>query len=228
MFLQIRKRDDRIEPFNPTKITEAIFAAAKAVGGEDRQTAMELTIEVMNYLKKQKQLDDVPGVEEVQDAVEKVLIETGHARTAKAYILYREKRSRLREGRTELMDTVAEIVRETNRDNANVGNSPSAKILQIAEAASKSFYLRRLIPEDESRAHLEGDIYIHDLGWYGKTMTCLQIRWTGFCGKVLTMATVTSGRRRASRRRRLWRPSFCRATRMICTVASLLPILTGI
>ena len=175
MFLQIRKRDDRIEPFNPTKITEAIFAAAKAVGGEDRQTAMELTIEVMNYLKKQKQLDDVPGVEEVQDAVEKVLIETGHARTAKAYILYREKRSRLREGRTELMDTVAEIVRETNRDNANVGNSPSAKILQIAEAASKSFYLRRLIPEDESRAHLEGDIYIHDLGWYGKTMTCLQI-----------------------------------------------------
>lgn len=175
MFTQIRKRDERIEPFNPSKITEAIFAAAKAVGGEDRQTAMELTIEVMNYLKKQERTDEIPSVEEVQDAVEKVLIETGHARTAKAYILYREKRSRLREGRTELMDAVAEIVRETNRDNANVGNSPSAKILQIAEAASKSFYLRRLIPEDEARAHLEGDIYIHDLGWYGKTMTCLQI-----------------------------------------------------
>ena len=175
MFTQIRKRDERIEPFNPSKITEAIFAAAKAVGGEDRQKAMELTIEVMNYLKKNEPADEIPSVEEVQDAVEKVLIETGHARTAKAYILYREKRSRLREGRTELMDAVAEIVRETNRDNANVGNSPSAKILQIAEAASKSFYLRRLIPEDEARAHLEGDIYIHDLGWYGKTMTCLQI-----------------------------------------------------
>ncbi len=175
MFAQIKKRDDRVVSFDPGKITEAIFAAAKAVGGEDRQTAMELTIEVMNLLKQEERSSEAFSVEEVQDAVEKVLIETGHARTAKAYILYREKRSRLREARTELMDAVADIVRETNRDNANVGNSPSAKILQIAEAASKNYYLRRVIPEDEAKAHLEGDIYIHDLGWYGKTMTCLQI-----------------------------------------------------
>ena len=174
MFTQIRKRDERIVPFDPGKITEAIFAAASAIGGEDRQTAMELTIEVMNFLKEQKK-GELFSVEEVQDAVEKVLIETGHARTAKAYILYREKRSRLREARTELMDAVAEILRETSRENANVGNSPSAKVLQISEIASKNFYLKRLIPEDEAKAHLEGDIYIHDLGWYGKTMTCLQL-----------------------------------------------------
>jgi anaerobic ribonucleoside-triphosphate reductase len=174
MFTQIRKRDERIVAFDPGKITDAIFAAAKAVGGEDRQLALVLTVEVMNLLKQEYQ-GEIFSVEEVQDAVEKVLINTGHARTAKAYILYREKRSRLREARTELMDAVAEILQETNRDNANVGNSPSAKVLQISEAASKNYYLKRVLPEDEALAHREGDIYIHDLGWYGKTMTCLQI-----------------------------------------------------
>jgi len=174
VFTQIKKRDDRIVPFNEAKITEAIFSAAKAVGGEDRQTAMELTIEVMKLLK-QKFNGNVFSVEDVQDAVEKVLIEGGHAKTAKAYIIYREKRSRIREARSELMDAVAEIVKETNRENANVGNSPSAKVLQISEVASKNYYLKRVIPEDEAKAHVEGDIYIHDLSWYGKTLTCLQI-----------------------------------------------------
>lgn len=174
VFTQIKKRDDRIVPFNEAKITEAIFAAAKAVGGEDRQTAMELTIEVMKLLKKQFN-GNIFSVEDVQDAVEKVLIESGHARTAKVYIIYREKRSRIRETRSELMDAVGEILRETNRENANVGNSPSAKVLQISEVASKNYYLKRVIPEDEAKAHIEGDIYIHDLSWYGKTMTCLQL-----------------------------------------------------
>lgn len=174
MFTQIRKRDDRVVPFNESKITDAIFSAAKAVGGGDRQTAMELTLEVMKLLK-QKYNGAIFGVEDVQDAVEKILIETGHAKTAKAYILYREQRSRIRETRSELMDAVAEILRETNRENANVGNSPSAKVLQISEAASKNYYLKRIIPADEAKAHLDGDIYIHDLSWYGKTLTCLQI-----------------------------------------------------
>ena len=90
MFTKIRKRDERIVPFDPGKITDAIFAAAEAVGGEDRQIALELTLEVMNLLKKEYQ-GEIFSVEEVQDAVEKVLIKAGHARTAKAYI-YREKR----------------------------------------------------------------------------------------------------------------------------------------
>ncbi len=174
MFTHIKKRDDRIVPFNEAKITDAIFAAAKAVGGEDRQTAMELTLDVLKYLKQQFN-GNIFSVEDVQDAVEKILIEKGHAKTAKAYILYREKRSRIREARSEMMDAVAEILRETNRENANVGNSPSAKVLQISEVASVNYYLKRVIPEDEAKAHIEGDIYIHDLSWYGKTLTCLQI-----------------------------------------------------
>ncbi|RPF46765.1 ribonucleoside-triphosphate reductase class III catalytic subunit [Thermodesulfitimonas autotrophica] len=174
MFQVIRKRDGREVPFDETKITEAIFKAARAVGGEDRETAMRLTLEVLRLLKA-KYNGTVFGVEDVQDVVEKVLIEAGHARTAKAYILYRDWRTRIREAKSELMDAVEEILEETSRENANVSNSPSAKMLQIAEAASKKYYLTRLIPEDFAQAHVRGDIHIHDLGFYAKTLNCIQI-----------------------------------------------------
>ena len=92
---KIRKRDGRIVPFDVEKIIEAIFRAAQSVGGEDRLMAQELADVVAMFLEKHYQ-GDIPGIEDIQDMVEKVLIETGHARTAKAYILYRDKRTRLR------------------------------------------------------------------------------------------------------------------------------------
>lgn len=174
MFKTIQKRDGRVVPFDESKITDAIFKAARAVGGEDRQTAMELTIEVLKLLKKRYN-GNLFGVEDVQDLVEKVLIEAGHARTAKAYILYRDRRTRMRDAKSDLMDAVEEILEETNRENANISNSPSAKMLQIASAASRKYYLSRLIPEEMSIAHQRGDLHIHDLDFYGKTLTCLQI-----------------------------------------------------
>lgn len=174
MFVKILKRDGREVSFDEGKITEAIFKAAKAVGGGDKQMALELTLDVLRFLK-QKYNGGLFGVEDVQDAVEKVLIEKGHARTAKAYILYRNKRTRIRDAKSDLMDAVAEILVETNKENANVSNSPSAKMLQIASAASKSYYLNRLIPENMATAHKRGDIHIHDLDFYGKTLTCVQI-----------------------------------------------------
>ncbi|MDD2421764.1 MAG: anaerobic ribonucleoside triphosphate reductase [Heliobacteriaceae bacterium] len=174
MFNHIQKRDGRVVDFQEVKITDAIFKAARAVGGEDRQLAMELTLDVLRMLKAEYN-GQLFSVEDVQDMVEKVLIENGHARTAKAYILYRNKRTRIREAKSDLMGAVQEILKETNRENANVSNSPSAKVLQIAEVASVDYYLNRVIPKDEARAHQEGDIYIHDLAWYGKTLTCLQI-----------------------------------------------------
>lgn len=172
--LWIRKRDGRIVEFDASKIADAIFGAVKAVGGNDRDLADELAAVVVRYVKEYSK-KSVPTVEEVQDAVEKVLIERGHAKTAKAYILYRDRRTRIREARSELMDVVEEILVETNRENANVGNSPSAKMLQIASAASRQYYLSRLIPEEMSHAHRNGDIHIHDLDFYGKTLTCVQI-----------------------------------------------------
>jgi ribonucleoside-triphosphate reductase len=174
LFKVIQKRDGREVSFDEGKITDAIFKAARAVGGEDRQLAMELTIEVLKLLKKRFN-GQTFGVEDVQDAVEKILIENGHARTAKAYILYRDSRTRMRDAKGELMDAVEEILEETSRENANVSNSPSAKMLQIASAASKKYYLSRLIPEEMSLAHQRGDIHIHDLDFYGKTLTCIQI-----------------------------------------------------
>lgn len=177
MFSKIRKRDGRIVDFTKEKITSAIFKAARQVGGEDYETAENLTERVISYLFRHIK-DEIPDVETVQDAVEKVLIETGHAKTAKAYILYRSKRTRIRDTKSELMDVVKDILIETSRDNANVGNSPSAKMLQIASAASKHYYLNNVIPEEMSRAHIAGDIHIHDLDYYGKTLNCLQIDLT--------------------------------------------------
>ena len=174
MFKEIRKRDGRIVTFEDQKITEAIFKAAKAVGGEDKSIAKELTQKVIEYLNENNQ-EMIPSVEGAQDVVEKILIENGHARTAKAYILYRDRRTRMREGKTELMDTVKEILVETNRENANINNSPSAKMLQIAMAASKKYYLSNLLPEEIEDAHRQGFIHIHDLDYYAKTLNCLQI-----------------------------------------------------
>jgi len=174
MFSSIIKRDGRTQSFHESKITDAIFKCLEAVGEADRQRAIELTLEVLKKLRQQFKEDSF-NVEDVQDIVETILIEQGYAKEAKSYILYRENRSRLREARSELMNAVSEILQETNRDNANVGNSPSAKVLQISEIASKNYYLKRVLPEKEARAHTNGDIYIHDLSWYGKTLTCLQI-----------------------------------------------------
>ena len=175
MFAEIRKRDGRVVPFDAEKITDAIVKAAKAVGGDNRKIAESLTKQVIEELRKSHTNGLIPAVEEVQDIVEKVLIENGHARTAKAYILYRDRRNRIREGKSDLMDTVKEILIETSKENANVSNSPSAKMLQIASAASKSYYLTNLLPEEFARAHTSGALHIHDLDYYGKTLNCLQI-----------------------------------------------------
>jgi len=181
MFTKICKRDGREVHFDEAKITEAIFKAAKAIGGADKQLAMELTLDVLRHLK-QKYNGGLFSVEDVQDAVEAILIDKGHAKTAKAYIIYRNQRTRIREAKSDLMDAVGEILVETNRENANVSNSPSAKMLQIASAASKSYYLNRLIPDHIANAHKRGDLHIHDLDFYGKTLTCVQIP----LGKLLT------------------------------------------
>ncbi|HSW35061.1 MAG TPA: anaerobic ribonucleoside-triphosphate reductase [Candidatus Limnocylindrales bacterium] len=174
-FHEIRKRDGRLAAFDSEKITDAIFKAARAVGGNDRGIAENLTVQIVENLCQAVPNGATPTVEEVQDAVEVALIENGHARTAKAYIIYRDRRTRIREAKSELMDVVKEILVETNRENANVSNSPSAKMLQIAMAASKKYYLNNLLPDEYARAHDDGTMHIHDLDYYSKTLNCLQI-----------------------------------------------------
>ncbi len=96
------KRSGSVVPFNPERITNAIYRAAVAVGGRDRSIAEGLTTQVVQLLEEKCPPGKKPTVEEVQDAVEKVLIENGHARVAKAYILYREERARLRRLRAKM------------------------------------------------------------------------------------------------------------------------------
>ncbi len=177
-FKEIRKRDGRVVPFDSVKITEAIFKAATAVGGSDCGIAENLANQVIKSLQEKAHSAIIPTVEEVQDEVEVTLIENGHARTAKAYILYRDRRTRIRDGKSELMDVVKDILVETSRENANISNSPSAKMLQIASAASKQYYLSNLVPEEYAKAHEEGAMHIHDLDYYSKTLNCLQIDLT--------------------------------------------------
>ncbi|MBM3321872.1 anaerobic ribonucleoside-triphosphate reductase [candidate division WOR-3 bacterium] len=102
----VQKRDGTTVPFDLEKITAAVFKAARSVGGEDRALAQSLAEQVHHHLLEQRG-DHVPRVEEIQDAVEKTLIENGHARTAKAYILYREQRRLARRRRTQLKSIVA-------------------------------------------------------------------------------------------------------------------------
>lgn len=97
----VTKRDGSVVPFTPQRIANAIYRAAVAVGGRDKQTAEQLTEEVVRVLEAQTPEGEIPTVEQIQDTVEKVLIEEGHARVAKAYILYRAERANLREQRTE-------------------------------------------------------------------------------------------------------------------------------
>ncbi|HAP31601.1 MAG TPA: anaerobic ribonucleoside triphosphate reductase, partial [Firmicutes bacterium] len=176
-FGEIRKRDGRIVPFEKAKITQAIFAAARAVGGEDYSLAELISDEVVRFLAEQNLPGVIPTVEEIQDVVEKVLIERGHARTAKAYILYRAGRTRIREARSELMDVVKDILLEERREAEGEKNrySPADKMHRIALAASRSYYLENLLPPEIAAAHRGGSLHIHQLGYYSKTLDSLQI-----------------------------------------------------
>jgi len=133
---QIRKRDGRVVAFDRRKIADAIFKAAQAVGGEDRALADELSGVVSLFLEKQHD-GTPPGIEDIQDMVEKVLIETGHAKTAKAYILYREKRARARE---------ALRVREQVRAR-KAGSDTSTDIALLVETGART----ELVGWDRSR-----------------------------------------------------------------------------
>jgi uridine kinase len=92
----VTKRDGRVVPFNQDRISNAIYRAAVSVGGRDKDTARKLSDQVVSILDEKFGPDKSPSVEEIQDVVEKVLIENGHAKVAKAYILYREERTRRR------------------------------------------------------------------------------------------------------------------------------------
>ncbi len=178
---RIVKRDGRVVPFDIEKITEAIFKAAQVLGGKDRQMAEELASQVVSYLVDTCH-NSTPSVEQIQDAVEKVLIESGHARTAKEYILYRADRTRIRDMNTKLMRIYEDLTfkdardNDVKRENANIdGNTAMGTMLKYGSEGAKEFYKMYVIDPVFAKAHDEGDIHIHDMDFYTLTMTCCQI-----------------------------------------------------
>ncbi len=181
MITRIKKRDGREVPFNVEKIANAIFKAAVASGGKDYDMALGLAYEVANILN-QNMKGAIPTVEDVQDLVEKVLIENGHARTAKAYILYRAERTRIREMNTRLMKVMEELTfkdakdNDLKRENANInGDTAMGTMLKYGSESAKQFYNMYVLNPEHSEAHRTGDIHIHDLDFLTLTTTCCQI-----------------------------------------------------
>ncbi|MBN2311364.1 MAG: ribonucleoside triphosphate reductase [Candidatus Hydrogenedentes bacterium] len=172
MFERIRKRDGSFEKFYPEKITWAIFKAAKACGGDNFGLAEALCDQVLAAARAKCGGRD-PDVEGIQDLVEKILIENGHARTAKAFILYREKRASARNlnaliGAT--IDMFSDYLGGKDwriKENANMQKSVNGLNNYVREFFTKNYWLHEVYPADVREAHESGDIHIHDLGWLG-------------------------------------------------------------
>ena len=183
MIQTIRKRDGRTVPFDAEKITNAMckaFQASSSAKGRDK--AEELTKEVVEKLENSEKISAAPSVEEIQDMVESVLIEKGFVRTAKAYILYRAERSRIREMNTRLMKTFEDITykeavdSDIKRENANInGDTAMGAMLKFGSEGAKQYYSAYVMNPKFGEAHREGDIHIHDMDFYALTTTCCQI-----------------------------------------------------
>ena len=178
---KLKKRDGRLVDFDETKIAAAInkaFEATYKPGYEE--VARDLARDVVSVLEVEGV--ESPDVEHVQDIVEKVLMDSGYVQTAKAYILYRNERSRAREMNTRLMKVYEDITfsdavdSDVKRENANVNaDTAMGAMLKYGSEGAKQFYQMFLLKPEHAKAHREGDIHIHDLDFYALTTTCCQI-----------------------------------------------------
>jgi len=167
-----RKRDGKLEPFDQERITKAIWKAAKAVGGKDREQAKRVSDQVMAELRHRFGEDGCPTVEEIQDLVEKQLIENGHAQTAKAYILYRKQHHDMRElaallSSADMVDQYLEIEDWRVKENSNMSYSLQGLNNYLSSTVIAKYWISRIYPSRIAQAHFSGDMHIHDLGVLG-------------------------------------------------------------
>ena len=172
MIRKIRKRDGKIADFNPIQITNAIWKAAQAVGGKDYKKSIELTDKVMENLEKALNKGEIPTVEQVQDLVEKTLIEEGHAKTAKAYILYRKQHQDIREvggllKDIDVVDGYLSMMDWKVQENSNMSYSLQGLNVYATENIVSHYWLNKIYPPEIGEAHSNGDLHIHDLGTLG-------------------------------------------------------------
>ncbi len=172
MIRKVRKRDGNIVSYDRNKIIEAIWKAVKAVGGNDKDPIYKIINKIENILNEKHNSKGIPDVEEIQNLVEKTLIKEGHAKVAKAYILYRKSREELRRIKG-LFDTI-EVVEDyiglddwMIKENSNMSYSLQGLNNYIADKIIKNYWMRRIYPEAIRLAHENADIHIHDLGILG-------------------------------------------------------------
>jgi anaerobic ribonucleoside-triphosphate reductase len=168
----VLKRDSKLEPFDQERITIAIWKAAKAVGGKDKEQAKRISDEVVALLNKQYGDDGVPTVEEIQDLVEKRLIENGHASTAKAYILYRKQHTDMRElaallSSSDMVDQYLEVEDWRVKENSNMSYSLQGLNNYLSSTVIAKYWIARIYPQNIAEAHFSGDMHVHDLGVLG-------------------------------------------------------------
>lgn len=181
MIRSIIKRDGRVVLYDESKIAGAILKAMEAAGEGNATDAAKVANAVQTELEKMPE-DQPPQIEQIQDAVEHELMKCGYEGAAKAYILYRANRTRIREAKTSLMKTIDEITNmdardsDMKRDNANIdGDTAMGSMLQIGTAGAKAYNEAYLLTPEQARAYRDGDIHIHDFDFYSLTTTCTQI-----------------------------------------------------
>ncbi|MFO8078518.1 MAG: ribonucleoside triphosphate reductase [Thermoplasmatota archaeon] len=172
MIRKIKKRNGKIDDFNPFRITNAIWKAAQAVGGKDHRRASEITENVLEELEKNLKPGEIPTVEQVQDTVEKVLIEEGHAKTAKAYILYRHQHEDIREiggllKDIDVVDGYLSMMDWKVNENSNMSYSLQGLNVYATENIISHYWLNKIYPPEIGEAHSKGDFHVHDLGTLG-------------------------------------------------------------
>ena len=174
MDIKVIKRDGRKIKFNEDKIEKALISA---VEGTNSDLTMKQIAKIRNLaVEKIEELKmDLISVETIQDIVISALEQLAHNTLAKAYNSYRIDRTKSREQNSNIAVLINKIGIETDRDNANVGNNFSAKLLRIASEANKWQILLKVLPKHLSRPHESGDYYIHDLDSYNLTINCLHV-----------------------------------------------------
>lgn len=185
----IKRNGDKVD-FDQSKIFNAIYKATMASHDSLENSNFSEVICQGIVDKVQSLCDDFCStnntdnidIEKIQDFVERTLIKSGYADTAKEYCLYRQKRTDIRNTRDSITKTISSLLttessdNNLKRDNGNVdGDSPMGTMLQVGSNASKNYYLNNMISKDIVKAHTEGFIYIHDLDFYSLTLTCCQI-----------------------------------------------------
>ncbi|MFW6279321.1 MAG: anaerobic ribonucleoside-triphosphate reductase, partial [Bacillota bacterium] len=168
----ITKRDGNKVPFDSKKIKDAVMKAANSVGMEDETVGEEVTQEVLSYLNIFYKGEDqgVPDVEQIQDLVEKVLIEKGYAEVAKSYILYREQHKKIRDTKQlfndalEAMNDYLQLDDWKVNENSNMGYSLQGLNNFIASEVTAQYWLQEIYSEEVREHHNDGDFHVHDLG----------------------------------------------------------------